>query len=49
MEEHTLKVFENRVLRRILGYKREEMAGDWRRLHSCTFHQILLGGSSQEG
>jgi hypothetical protein len=26
-------VFGNRVLRRIFGYKREEVAGDWRRLH----------------
>jgi hypothetical protein len=36
----TLRVFENRVLRRIFGPKREEMAGSWRRLHSeelCNF------------
>jgi hypothetical protein len=32
MEEHTLTVFENRVLRRICGPKREEVAGGWRRL-----------------
>jgi hypothetical protein len=29
-----LRVFENRVLRRIFGPKREEVAGGWRRLHS---------------
>jgi hypothetical protein len=27
-------VFENRVLRRIFGPKREKMVGDWRRLHN---------------
>jgi hypothetical protein len=32
-EEHTLRVFENRVLRRIFGPKREEVAGGWRKLH----------------
>jgi hypothetical protein len=34
MEDHRLRVFENRVLRRIFGPKREEGAGDWRRLHN---------------
>jgi hypothetical protein len=29
-EEHRLRMFENRVLRRIFGPKREEMRGDWR-------------------
>jgi hypothetical protein len=33
-EEHRLRVFGNRVLRRICGLKREEGAGDWRRLHN---------------
>jgi hypothetical protein len=28
--QNTLRVFENRVLRRIFGLKREEMAGRWR-------------------
>jgi hypothetical protein len=32
-EEYTLRVLENRVLRRIFGHKREEVAGGWRRLH----------------
>jgi hypothetical protein len=31
-EEHRLKVFENRVLRRIFGPKRDEMTGEWRKL-----------------
>jgi hypothetical protein len=33
-EEHRLKVFENRVLRKISGPKREEVTGEWRRLHN---------------
>jgi hypothetical protein len=28
-EEHRLRVFENRVLRRILGTKRDEVTGEW--------------------
>jgi hypothetical protein len=33
-EEHRLRVFENRVLRRIFGSKRDEVMGEWRKLHS---------------
>jgi hypothetical protein len=29
-EEHRLRVFENRVLRRIFGQKRDEVTGEWR-------------------
>jgi hypothetical protein len=36
-EEHTLKVFENRVLRKIFGPKREE-DGSWRKLHNDELH-----------
>ena len=32
-EERRLRVFENRVLRRIFGPKRDEVTGEWRRLH----------------
>jgi len=32
-EERRLRVFENRVLRRIFGLKRDELTGDWR-LHN---------------
>jgi hypothetical protein len=34
MEEHRLTVFENRVLRRIFGTKRDEVTGEWRTLHN---------------
>jgi len=33
-KEHRLKVFENRVLRRILGSKWDEVTGGWRKLHN---------------
>jgi hypothetical protein len=33
-------VFENRVLRRIYGPKREEIEGGWRRLHKEEFHNL---------
>jgi hypothetical protein len=33
-EEHRLKVFENRVLRRIFGPERDEVTGGWRKLHN---------------
>jgi hypothetical protein len=33
-------VFENRVLRRIFGSKREDVAGGWRRLHNEELHDL---------
>jgi len=33
-EERRLRVFENRVLRGILGPKRDEVTGEWRKLHN---------------
>jgi hypothetical protein len=33
-EERRLRVFENRVLRRIFGPKRDEETGGWRKLHN---------------
>jgi hypothetical protein len=37
--EHRLKVFENRVLRKIFGPKREE-DGSWRKLHNDELHSL---------
>jgi hypothetical protein len=40
-EEYRLRVFENRVLRRIFGPKRYEVTGEWRKLHNeelCIFY-----------
>ena len=33
-EEHRLRVFENRVLRRVFGPKRDDVTGEWRKLHN---------------
>jgi hypothetical protein len=38
-EEHRLRGFENRVLRRIFGPKREE-DGSWRKLHNDELHSL---------
>jgi hypothetical protein len=44
VEGHRLRVFENRVLRRIFGPKRDEVTGEWRKLHSEELH-ILYSSS----
>jgi hypothetical protein len=35
-----LRGFENRVLRRIFGPKRDDMTGDWRKLHNEELHNL---------
>jgi hypothetical protein len=37
-EEQRLRVFENRVLRRIFGRKKHEVTGEWRKLHNEELH-----------
>jgi len=39
-EERWLRVFENRALRRILGPKRDEVTGEWRKLHNEEFSDL---------
>jgi hypothetical protein len=39
-EEHRLRVFENRVLRIIFGPKRDEVAGELRKLHNEELHNL---------
>jgi hypothetical protein len=42
-EEHRLRVFENRVLRRIFGPRRDEVTGEWRKLHNeelCDLYSL---------
>ena len=46
-------MFENRVLRGIFGLRRDEVTGEWRKLHNeelngITAHQILVGRSNRE-
>jgi hypothetical protein len=44
-EEHRLKVFENKVLRRIFGPKRDEVTGGWRKLHNEELRDIFSSPS----
>jgi hypothetical protein len=44
-EEHRLRVFENRVLRRIFGPKRDEMTGEWRKLHIEELRDLYSSSS----
>jgi hypothetical protein len=39
-EEHRMRVFENRVLRRIFGTKRDGVTGEWRRLHNEELNDL---------
>jgi hypothetical protein len=39
-EKSRLRVFENRVLRRIFGPKRDEVIGEWRKLHDVKLHDL---------
>jgi hypothetical protein len=38
-------VFENRVLRRIFGLRRDEVTGDWRKLHNDELHNLYSSPS----
>jgi len=40
-EERRLRVFENRVLRRIFGPKRNEVTGEWRKLHNEELNDLF--------
>jgi hypothetical protein len=44
-EEHRLRVFENRALRRIFGPKRDEVTGEWRKLHNKELHDLYSSPS----
>jgi len=39
-EERRLRVFENRVLRRIFGLKRDEVPGEWREIHNEDLNDL---------
>jgi hypothetical protein len=39
-EEHRLRAFESRVLRGAVGLKREEVTGDWRKLHKKELQNL---------
>ncbi|KAJ4448759.1 hypothetical protein ANN_00150 [Periplaneta americana] len=39
-EEHRLRVFDNKVLRKIFGAKRDEVTGEWSKLHNTELHAL---------
>ena len=39
-EEHRLGVFKNKVLRKIFGAKKDEITGEWRKLHNAELHAL---------
>ncbi|KAJ4435556.1 hypothetical protein ANN_18172 [Periplaneta americana] len=39
-EEQRLRVFENKVVRKIFGAKRDEVTGEWRKLHDAELHAL---------
>jgi hypothetical protein len=45
LEEHRLRVFQNRVLRRIFGPKRDEVTGEWRKLHNEELRDLYTSTS----
>jgi hypothetical protein len=44
-EEHKLRVFKNRVLSRIFGPKRDDVTGEWRKLHNEELHDFYSSSS----
>jgi hypothetical protein len=44
-QEHRLRVFENKVLRKIFGPKRDEVTGGWRKLHNEELHDFYSSPS----
>jgi hypothetical protein len=40
MEKHKLRVFENRVLKTIFGPVRDEVTGEWKKLHNEELHTL---------
>jgi hypothetical protein len=47
-EEHRQRVFENRVLRRIFGPKRDGVMGGWRKLHNEVGGTCGMNGGEEE-
>ena len=41
-EERRLRVFENRVLRRVVGPKRDEVTGEWRKLYNEELNDLYV-------
>jgi hypothetical protein len=44
-KEHRLRVFENRMLRRIFGPKKDDLKGQWRKLHNEELNDLYSSPS----
>jgi hypothetical protein len=44
-EEHKLRAFENRVLRRMFGLGKDEVTGEWKELHNEELHELYSSPS----
>ena len=40
IKQQRLRVFENKVLRKIFGAKKDEISGEWRKLHNAELHAL---------
>jgi hypothetical protein len=47
-EERRLRVFESRVLRKIFGPKRDEVTGEWRKLHNEELHDLYCSPTVEQ-
>jgi hypothetical protein len=48
-EERRLRVFENKVLRRLFGPRRDEVTGDWRRMHNEELNDLYSSPNTVGG
>jgi hypothetical protein len=48
-DERGLRVFENRVLRKIFGSKRDEVTGEWRKLHYEELNDLYCSTNNVPG
>jgi hypothetical protein len=48
-QKHKLRVFENRVLQKIFGPKRDEVTGEWRRLRNEEYYDVYVSPSGACG
>jgi hypothetical protein len=44
-EEHRLRAFQNKVLRRLFGTRRDEVTGGWRKLHNGELRDLYSSPS----